>query len=283
MKQYKINRLFLTLITLAIIVVSFAILSQFTSFEWIDYLVVFALSLIGIISVRSYTMTGLLLAFVTTLLYGLVVIFSGTTDIMSAVEINYYYLGLPITLAVIFGFIGMINQVLKEDIEVFSKEYDELVRIDDLTGFRNQVDYYVQLDEEINRKNRYKHDLTLMLLYIESFDDLNELYGEHQGNKLLKYLSEFVVEVTRNVDKHYRVASNLFAVILPNTSHEGSIILRERFIEALEEVTIVVKTNNQRIDIEMDIIVEEYKDESLTAREFHHLAMDKLSLQKQGD
>lgn len=283
MKPFKINKFFLTLLILVLYSVSLILLNRFTSIGLSDYVMISLMAIIGLITIHTNVILGLFVTFTITLGYGVLVLLSGTTDILEPIGISYYYLFVPTLIALLTGIMNISNKRYLRLSDSFETSYNELVRIDELTGFRNQTDYIENLEEEINRTNRYGQELTLMLIHIESFNDLNNLYGVHQGNRFLKYLSEYVVELTRNVDKHYRVSDNLFAIILPNTGKEGTTILKERFIEELESLNIVIKSNNQKVDIDIDIVFEEYKETQLDAKGYHKLVLDHLVVQPRGE
>lgn len=276
MKQFKLNKFFLTLLVAVLYSVTILMINQFIVAQLVDYIMITLMCGIGIVSIHTDMIRGLMLTFLITLGYGIVVLISGTTDYMEPIGISYYYLTIPTIVAILTGAMSVTNSNYLRLSDSFETSYNELVRIDELTGFRNKADYLDNLQEEIHRSNRYGQKLTLLLIHIESFDELNHLYGAAQGDRFLKYLSEFVVELTRNVDKHYRVSDNLFALILPNTDVQGSEILKERFIDELESLQIVIKSNNQKVDIEIDIVYTEYVDTLLGAKEYHNLVLENL-------
>jgi len=237
--------------------------------------------IIGLISIYVSMMTSLIVTFMLTLGYGLLVIFTGTMDQFDPVSVNYYYLVVPSVVCVLTGIIGFANENYLRASSSFKEEYEELVRIDDLTGFRNRKEYDLSLISEVERAKRYSQDLSLMVIHIESFDDLNHLYGLSQGEKFIKHLSDFVIETTRLSDQHYRIEHNVFALILPNTNADGAALLKERFIKEFESLNIVVKSNQQKLSIEIDIVYESYKSD-MTADEFQKEVLDKLEVEPRG-
>lgn len=276
MKQYRVNRFIFVLFVVVITTIALLLGGIYGEMTPIDLILIGAFGLVGIIGVYLGLIQGLASAFVVTLFYGIAVLFTGMSDIVDPMDISYLYLVLPTAVAVFTGVISLFNVRSMRASKAMEDDYQALVRIDDLTGFRNEMDYMIHLEEEINRAKRYGHDLSVILLHIESFTALNELYGKIQGERFLKYLSEFIVEITRNVDKHYRIKENVFAVILPHTDKEGAEILKARFIKELETMSIIIKTNNQAIDINIDMVLEQYNQEDLRANTFHHRLMDEL-------
>jgi len=272
----KTSKGIMSLLLLIAGVVACYLMYQKNDTNLIDYVMIVMVLIVGLVSIHIHLLTSLITTFFLTLAYGVFVIIAGTTDSIDPVDVNYYYLLLPLSISLLTGFVGLFDQKNIRLSSEFEENYKALVRIDTLTGFRNENDYKENLTEEINRMKRYDTSLSVMILHIESFDELNRLYGESQGEKFLKYLSEFVIDLTRNVDKHYRIANGVFALILPNTDDEGALILKERFIEELESLSIVVKSNNQEVDIAVDIVYESYTDGLLETDAFHNLVMSKL-------
>ncbi|MBI9012548.1 MAG: GGDEF domain-containing protein [Clostridiales bacterium] len=275
MKQFKTNKIIFTVMLLGLYVISLYLLSQYSTLNRIDSVMISLIVIIGLIAIHLSIMISLVATFLITLGYGVFVILTGTMEGFEPVTVNYYYLIVPTTVAVVTGMIGLLNEKYLRVSDDFSDQYGELVRIDSLTGFRNEKDYYENLVAEVDRAKRYEQSLSLLLIHIESFDDLNHLYGLSQGEKFLKHLSEFIIEITRQSDQHYRIKHNLFAIILPNTDFDGTALLKERFIKEFESLNIVVKSSHQRVSIEIDIVFETYKTD-LDAGAFHNLAVDNL-------
>ncbi len=275
MKQFKTNKIIFTVMLLGLYAISLYLLGQYSTLNWIDTVMISLIVSIGLLAIHLSIMIGLIATFLITLGYGILVIMAGTIEGFEPVTINYYYLIVPTTVAVLAGMIGLLNEKYLRTSDDFSDQYEELVRIDALTGFRNEKDYYENLAAEVDRAKRYEQSLSLLLIHIESFEDLNHLYGLSQGEKFLKHLSEFIVEITRQSDQHYRIKHNLFAIILPNTDFDGTALLKERFIKEFESLNIVVKSSHQRVSIEIDIVFETYKKE-LDAGAFHNQVIDNL-------
>jgi diguanylate cyclase (GGDEF)-like protein len=258
------------------------LLYSYSTLNIIDIVMVTTIAVLGLVGIHVSIMTSLVVTFAITLCYGLVVIFSGTLKGYEPVSMNYFYLIIPMTVSVMTGMIGLINEKYLRSSEDFSDAYNELVRIDVVTGFRNDKDYFANLDEEVERSKRYDQPLSLLMIHIESFDDLNHLYGLSQGEKFLKHLSEFIVEITRLSDQHYRIKHDLFAIVLPNTDFDGVALLKERFIKEFESLNIVIKSSHQKVTIEIDIVFEAYNQE-ITADELHRQLLGNLEVEPRGE
>lgn len=281
MKQFKTNKSLFTIMLVGLYVITLALLYQYSNLGMVDAVMITFIFMIGLVAIQVNFMTSLIMTFIITLLYGVFVIISASDNAIEAVNLNYFYLIIPTLISVVMGSISLINQKNYRTSEAFSDKYEELVRIDALTGFRNEKDYLFNLNSEVDRANRYNHPLSLLLIHIESFDDLNHLYGLSQGEKFLKHLSEFIVEITRQSDQHYRIKHNLFAIILPNTDFDGTALLKERFIKEFESLNIVVKRSHKKVAIEIDIVFDTHKSD-IGSQEFHNRVIDNLIVEPRG-
>lgn len=276
MNWAKSNKILFSIILVISFVIAEFLLIKFLDLKIYDHVMMFLFLAVAIVSLNTNLIIGLISSFILVLMYGLLVIIGGTTDYMVNIGMSYYYLGIPVIIGLLFGLIGNLNQNYLSTPETFELNFDELVRIDELTGFRNLEDYNLSLEEEISRVKRYGGEMSLMLINIDSFAELNQVYGFTQGNKFLKCFSDFVVELTRNVDKLYRISSDRFAIILPNTNEDGSIILKERLIKKIEEMDVFKKSNKQKNEINVEIEFSEFKDFDMDANTFNHEVENKF-------
>lgn len=276
MNWAKSNKILFSIILVISFVIAEFFLIKFLDLKIYDHVMMFLFLAVAIVSLNTNLIIGLISSFILVLVYGLLVIIGGTTDYMVNIGMSYYYLGIPVIIGLLFGLIGNLNQNYLSTPETFELNFDELVRIDELTGFRNLEDYNLSLEEEISRVKMYGGEISLMLINIDSFAELNQAYGFTQGNKFLKCFSDFVVELTENVDKLYRISSDRFAIILPNTNEDGSVMLKERLIKKIEEMDVFKKSNTQKNEINVEIEFSEFKDFDMDAKTFNHEVENKF-------
>lgn len=94
---------------------------------------------------------------------------------------------------------------------------------DDLTHLPNRRAFLRRLEDEINRSQRENAPLILGILDLDYFKDINDKYGHHVGDEILKSYSTDILSVFRHYDMVARYGGEEFAVILPNTDHDGAI------------------------------------------------------------
>jgi diguanylate cyclase (GGDEF)-like protein len=93
----------------------------------------------------------------------------------------------------------------------------ELVRTDAMTGFRNRRGYDESLEAEVARARRGGRPLTIVLLDLDLFHDVNARFGYQVGDAVLVAFTELVRTVSRASDVLCRRGGEEFVVILPDT------------------------------------------------------------------
>lgn len=110
----------------------------------------------------------------------------------------------------------------------------ELVRTDSLTGFRNRQGYDESLQLEIARARRASRPLTVVLLDLDRFHDVNARFGYQVGDSVLVEFTELVASVSRASDVLCRRGGEEFVVLLPDTECREGIRFDLRLRTAVE-------------------------------------------------
>jgi two-component system cell cycle response regulator len=109
--------------------------------------------------------------------------------------------------------------------------YEEIYRVmtvDGLTGAYNKRYLMEALGREVARSARYGRDLSLVLLDIDRFKEINDAHGHLGGDAILSAVCHAVAREIRKEDVLARFGGDEFAVLLPETDLEHARLLAEK-------------------------------------------------------
>ena len=122
----------------------------------------------------------------------------------------------------------------------------EVSTTDELTGLHNRKYLYEHLETEISRARRYETKLSCLLLDIDFFKVVNDMYGYDWGDILLKKISEMLKDFIRKEDIVTRYGDEEFIVILPNTPEENAFLFAERFRREIEKMEFIPANEEEK-------------------------------------
>ena len=114
--------------------------------------------------------------------------------------------------------------IIESDKRKLSDELDRarmLSLTDELTSLPNRRAFIRRLDDEVSRVKRYGFPLSLVLIDIDNFKQVNDKYGHTAGDKVLRIYAEKILSIFRHHDMIARYGGEEFAVLLPNTDLDG--------------------------------------------------------------
>ncbi|MBT8374826.1 MAG: diguanylate cyclase [Deltaproteobacteria bacterium] len=137
------------------------------------------------------------------------------------------------------------------------EKLQKLAITDGLTKLHNSRSFYSQLEVEVDRFNRYKRSLALLLMDIDHFKKYNDSYGHLEGDKALVRIAQIIKSCLRKLDSAYRYGGEEFTVILPETSSEEAYHVAQRINSALTAENFMPEKKNEA-KITISIGVTEY-------------------------
>jgi len=148
------------------------------------------------------------------------------------------------------------RELTRERVRMMEK-LQKLAVTDGLTKLYNSRSFYSQLETEIDRFNRYRHPLALLLLDLDHFKDYNDSYGHLEGDKVLVRFSQIIKSCLRTNDSAYRYGGEEFTVILPETAGAEARTVAQRIRSALEAERFLPE-NGKEVQITISIGVTQY-------------------------
>lgn len=114
---------------------------------------------------------------------------------------------------------------------------EELARTDELTMLNNRRAFFEKGNIILKLANRYQHSMSIIMMDINNFKNVNDVYGHLAGDNVLRTIANLLLYTKREVDILARLSGDEFAFILPETSLDGAVTLAERLIGVIAEVT----------------------------------------------
>lgn len=108
------------------------------------------------------------------------------------------------------------------------RQLTSLALFDSLTGALNRPAFHQQAEKEFARSRRYYRPLSVIMLDIDHFKQVNDRYGHSAGDQVLQIFAEACQEVIRSTDLMGRVGGEEFAILLPDTPSRSACHLAER-------------------------------------------------------
>lgn len=108
--------------------------------------------------------------------------------------------------------------------------------IDPLTGVHNRRSMIRFLDREVDRSSRLKSDLSVMMVDIDKFKDINDNYGHAAGDGVLRHLAGVLQKNLRKIDIICRYGGDEFVVLMPDTSAAAAEEVRQRVVQAVHNL-----------------------------------------------
>ena len=159
---------------------------------------------------------------------------------------------------------GLSNAALYEQAAIDNQRLATLANTDDLTKLHNHRHFYQRLEEEYKRAERYRSDLSLILLDLDLFKSVNDTHGHQRGDAVLRELANVLLRSIRETDLLARYGGEEFAVLLPETSLAGAFRQAERmrqavkahYFEALQGQTLTISCGVACMPFSSDVFTE---------------------------
>jgi diguanylate cyclase (GGDEF)-like protein len=170
------------------------------------------------------------------------------------------------------------NIIIAQDISYLKHMKQELEyasQTDTLTGLPNRHLLLKKIDKEISNNNSFG----ICFLDIDDFSTINEEYGAHAGDMLLKYFTTLLETFKESEDLLARVESDMFAILFHTQKSRNYI---EAILESLQEVqnNSLTYTPEDIIEFSFTTTVLYYPDHAKDAKEFLGLAKKEIKRSK---
>lgn len=132
-------------------------------------------------------------------------------------------------------------------------EVERLAITDELTALYNRR-YLVEWGaREFARARRYRHPLSAILLDIDHFKRVNDVYGHPVGDQVLRAVGRRIRENLRSIDLVGRYGGEEFVVLLPETGQDEAFLVAERLRRALCEIAVDTSGGSLEITVSLGV------------------------------
>lgn len=116
----------------------------------------------------------------------------------------------------------------------YETQLEQLASRDPLTGLLNHRIFHEQLQGEVARARRHRRPVSVALLDLDHFKDVNDRYGHPIGDQVLRQVAERLSGLIREGEYLARIGGEEFAMILPETAGAGAYVAAERARRSVE-------------------------------------------------
>jgi len=124
---------------------------------------------------------------------------------------------------------------------------------DGLTQLSNHKHFSEQLAIEFKRAKRYNSPLSLMMMDIDFFKEINDTYGHLKGDEVLRAIARIIKENVRETDLPARYGGDEFALILTETEGRQAYAVAEKLRKKVEKYIFgqeeIKKTTNLTVSV----------------------------------
>jgi len=128
-----------------------------------------------------------------------------------------------------------------------AQRLEYVVDHDFLTGLLNRRHFEHELARETSRASRYGAPGAVLLIDIDNFKDVNDMFGHRAGDDVLKGVAGLLRERLRHTDVVARVGGDEFAVLLTHTDADEVRLVADEVVKAVGQQTAVLADQTIRI------------------------------------
>ena len=120
----------------------------------------------------------------------------------------------------------------------------QMIHVDELTGLLTKRSLFRALEMEIVRAQRYRHPISVLMMDLDHFKQVNDTYGHLVGSQCLADVGRLIRESTRETDVSGRYGGEEFVTFLPESDSAAGLIVAERIRETMDKRTFQVRRDH---------------------------------------
>jgi len=137
--------------------------------------------------------------------------------------------------------------------ETFQQQMYQAAVRDPLTGLHNRRHLMEQLGVEVSYAQRHSMSLGLVMLDIDHFKKINDMFGHVSGDEVLKELSRLMLQTVRQEDLAARYGGEEFTIVCRGTGVRQAFALADRFREVVATATLLSSNPDKSITVSVGV------------------------------
>lgn len=136
----------------------------------------------------------------------------------------------------ITGLLGVTRDITQR--KKVEQALEQLAQTDFLTNLANRRHFLALAEQELSRTARYGGPLSVLMIDLDHFKNINDTYGHKTGDVVLQRMAEVTRDTLRDVDVVGRLGGEEFAVVLPQTDRERALEVAERLRQTIADAVV---------------------------------------------
>jgi diguanylate cyclase (GGDEF)-like protein len=124
---------------------------------------------------------------------------------------------------------------------------------DPLTGLNNRSCFEISVKREVDLAHRHNSELAMIVLDVDNFKNINDVYGHLVGDCILREIAESARDSVRSTDIAFRYGGEEFVVLLNSTGKNGAYLLAERIRRNIQKKTCTYGEHSIKVSASLGI------------------------------
>ncbi len=154
------------------------------------------------------------------------------------------------------------HQKLNKEILKTNQKLKKLALKDPQTGLFNHLYMTEVLEAELYRARRYGNHISIVMLDIDYFKSINDVYGHDFGDTILTQFAVHIKKLVRRYDIVIRYGGEEFVIICPGTDRSKGMLLAQRLLDAVGLYSF--GDDKRTVKLKMSIAVSAYPEDKVT-------------------
>ena len=176
-----------------------------------------------------------------------------------------------------------VERAYSAHLEELSQRLRSLAYRDSLTDLYNHRHFHEQLQHEVERANRYGRPVSVILMDLDHFKEVNDTYGHLMGDRLLALIGQIISNQVRGTDVAARYGGDEFGIILVDTPRAAAEATARKLAAAIATGRTYAGSLSESLPLSASYGVASCPDDARSVADLLQLADDRLYAAKDGN